>query len=170
MYFKTYHNFPQTTYNFAALCKGTHKLPDGRPMTYVGTKVYSNTKGKRFMAGDVTNNDGTGGWTVYGRYQKDEKIDDSSHQQSYQIGMVHPSKSERNKSDSKFYITYDTMNELNQWNTLFGNIVDGHHVLDMIEEAGSEDGTPAQEVVITGCDISTDHTFTALFDWMNMHY
>lgn len=47
--------------------------------------------------------------------------------------MVAPSKKERHKQDSRFYMTYDTMYELDGWHIIFGEVKDGRDMLDEIE-------------------------------------
>ena len=148
---------PINSRNFARICSGVDKDKDGKPLTYDGSRIYINQKGKRFMAGDITKNDGTGGATVTGeRYIPDEKATLSSHQPPFRLGMYKKNKKDRDMNDSKFYVTYDTMYELNGWNTLIGSVFEGYDMLDEIEAAGSESGKPEAEVILTKCEVLYD--------------
>ena len=98
----------------------------------------------------------------------DEMVHDSSHQPPYQVGYVAPSKAERNKNDSKFYITYDTMYGLNGWNVIFAEVFDGIDMLDEVEAAGSTDGTPRNsEVTISRCEVKYSKLAGNISYWMN---
>ena len=58
------------------------------------------------------------------------------------VGWAAPSIKTRNKNSSKFYITYDTMRDLDQWNVVFGTVPFNRDALAEIESYGSDNGTP----------------------------
>lgn len=67
---------PRTAHNFRCLCTGEYGLGiNGKPLHYKSTKF--NKVQRLFMAqgGDVVNNDGTSGESIYGPIFEDESFD-----------------------------------------------------------------------------------------------
>lgn len=106
------------------MCRGGFINKEGKELKYAGTKVFKNVKGKRFIAGDVSKDDGTGGETIYGPYLDDLKLKDRTHEPPFQLGIAAPSKKDRNKNTSMFYMNYDTHRSLDFWNIIIGEFYD----------------------------------------------
>ena len=70
---------------------------------------------------------------------------------------------------SKFYITYDTMRDLDLWNVVLGRVFKNFDMLQEIELAGTDDGTPVDEVVLTKCTINWEKASDDIF-YVKLNY
>ena len=61
----------------------------------------------------------------------------------------------KNSNTSQFFFTLAPCAKLNGKHVIFGEIVEGHEVLDLIEEAGEDGdaGTPSKRVSIADCGV-----------------
>lgn len=62
----------------------------------------------------------------------------------------------KNTNGSQFYITFVQCDWLNKKHTVFGEVVDGWDVLDMIQNEGTPSGKPKSEIQIVECGQVTD--------------
>lgn len=158
---------PKTANNFMVLCAGnkfkdpnTHKVvtPDKKfekPL-YVGSTVHRVIPGFMIQAGDFQNNDGTGGFSVYG-----PKFDDENFTLKHDpvAGTLSMANAGANTNGSQFFITVAPTDWLNGKHVVFGKIlndvkikgdkVDSSATAKKIEALGSASGATKTKIVIS---------------------
>jgi len=131
---------PRTAENFRCLC--THE----RGFGYKSSLFHRVIPGFMLQAGDFTNNNGTGGRSIYGGKFNDENFT-LSHE-PYCLAMAN---SGPGTNGSQFYITCDRTDWLNGKHVVFGKVTGGLDVVKKVERLGSKSGKPADKVVIQSC-------------------
>ena len=160
---------PVTVKNFLNFCNSKNSL------TYKGNFFYLIFQNYYCQTGDVVENHGFGGTSIYGPYFKCEnfsikhdsrgwcrfvysiKISTSTTVRTGQIcfllGVLTMHQRTTNRNDSQFLITFRKLISLDGKHVAFGKIVKGIHVLDIIESLGSKKtGRPKNEIYISDCD------------------
>ncbi|XP_072283990.1 peptidyl-prolyl cis-trans isomerase-like [Pyxicephalus adspersus] len=132
---------PKTANNFLALCTGSHGFG------YKGTLFYKIIPGYLCEGGDVTNNDGTGGKSIYGEKFADENFI-LKHNRA---GILAMANSGPDTNGSVFFICTSKTDWLDGKNVVFGSVVQGIDVLLLMEKCGSSKGKPSKKVVIADC-------------------
>eukprot|EP00903_Cladosiphon_okamuranus_P007868 g7606.t1 len=132
---------PRTAENFLAHCASGY---------YDGTKFHRNIKGFMVQGGDPLGT-GKGGESIWGGPFPDEFHPDNKHDKR---GMVSMASKGPNTNKSQFFITYTRQPHLNNVYTVFGKVIDGFEVLDMIEKApvGKKE-RPVTDIIIKHVDI-----------------
>lgn len=155
---------PRTVENFRCLCtgeKGFSKL-SGSPLHYKGSPFHRVIKGFMIQGGDTTKGNGTGGESIYGRRFDDEwparpaGADSrwihpaSRHDRKYLLSMANAGK---NTNGSQFFITTAPAPHLDGKHVVFGRVVQGKEVVDMIENqpVDSKSSRPFTKVVVSDC-------------------
>ncbi|CAO3669311.1 unnamed protein product [Rhizopus stolonifer] len=139
---------PKTAENFRALCtgeKGTGTF--GKPLHYKNSFFHRIIPGFMAQGGDFTLGDGRGGESIYGQKFRDENFD-LKHTSK---GLLSMANAGPNTNGSQFFITFDKTPWLNGNHTVFGEIVEGEKVLDLLEQHGSQSGRPNAKVEIVDC-------------------
>jgi peptidyl-prolyl cis-trans isomerase-like 3 len=95
---------------------------------YDNTIFHRNIKGFIIQGGDPTNT-GEGGESIYGKPFEDEFVDSLKHDRR---GMISMANSGPNTNGSQFFITYSRCSKLNKAYTIFGKVIDGFGVLDLM--------------------------------------
>ena len=99
----------------------------------------------RAQGGDPTGT-GRGGQSIWGGKFPDEIRDNLKHTNR---GILSMANSGPNANNSQFFITYTKAPHLNGKNTIFGKVIDGFTVLDMMEKTpGDERDRPLAEIRI----------------------
>ena len=101
------------------------------------------------QSGDFENFDGTGGESIYGGSFIDENFH-IRHEKPYLLTMYHK---EKNQNTSQFMVTFKRAPQLDGRNTVFGEMIDGLHVLTEIEVLGRGAGKTRKTVTIVDCGL-----------------
>lgn len=133
---------PKTCNNFRTLCNNNKKL------SYKNSPFHRIIKDFMLQGGDFTNENGTGGMSIYGNKFEDENFD-IPHDQSYLLSMAN---SGPNTNGSQFFITTSETPHLDGKHVVFGIVIKGHEVVDQLNEieTGGND-KPIDDVRILDC-------------------
>ncbi|CAF1474385.1 unnamed protein product [Adineta ricciae] len=136
------HVLPRTAQNFLSLCLNEHGF--GYRLSYFHRIIPD------FMAqgGDFEKSNGTGGYSIYG-----EKFDDEGFPYPHdRIGLLSMANSGPNTNGSQFFITFVPCPHLDNKHVVFGQVLQGFHILKDLEMSGSENGDVSREVKIAHSD------------------
>lgn len=135
---------PKTAENFRCLCTGEK----GPEYHYKGNFFHRVIA--KFMAqgGDITNQNGTGGHSIYG-----EKFDDEGiwfpHTHK---GILSMANAGPNTNGSQFFIVFQVTPHLNKKHTVFGRVIHNYDAVLKIEKNKTADGDkPVEQVTIANC-------------------
>ncbi|KAK1370019.1 PPIase cyclophilin-type domain-containing protein [Heracleum sosnowskyi] len=152
MVFELYYDLaPKTAENFRALCTGEKGLSSkiGKPLHYKGTFFHRIIKGSMAQAGDLLRRGGKCGESIYGDKFPDERpklLHDEP-------GLLSMAIADRDTHGSLFCITFKANHQLNRKYIVFGKLVEGHDVLEKIENCGDD---PDVIVKIINCGEKED--------------
>ncbi|GMI09620.1 hypothetical protein TrVE_jg9691 [Triparma verrucosa] len=117
---------PRTCDNFRQLCR----------TSYPKTKVHRVIPNFMFQTGDFTNNNGTGGASIYGGKFADEKFGVISHSAP---GILSMANSGPNTNGSQFFVTFSPCVHLDTKHVSFGRLLSGFELLDKIKSIETDD-------------------------------
>ncbi|KAK4349487.1 hypothetical protein RND71_032242 [Anisodus tanguticus] len=120
-------NLLQKCKNFLALCSSDY---------YDGTIFHRNIKGFMIQGGDPTGT-GKGGTSIWGKKFNDEIRESLKHNAR---GMLSMANSGPNTNGSQFFISYAKQPHLNGLYTIFGKVIHGFEVLDLMEKTPTGPG------------------------------
>ncbi|KAG4101517.1 cyclophilin-like domain-containing protein [Neocallimastix lanati (nom. inval.)] len=144
---------PKTCKNFKALCTGECER-NGKKLSYKGSIFYRVMKGFIIQGGDIDNNDGTGGESIYGKY-----FDDETFEIKHEEGIVSMANNGKNTNGSQFFIVTDyDIAEIDGQNVAFGKVYSGMDIVKSIESQRtiSIEGRgekPIDDCVISDCGV-----------------
>eukprot|EP00729_Bicosta_minor_P010719 gene10719-9688_t len=146
---------PLAAENFVSLCSGYKGKSSntGKPLHYKGCPFHRIVKGFVAQTGDIATGTGAGGESIWGKKFKDDlkglkvKLD--------KRGCVAMCNNGKNTNTSQFFFALAELPKLTGKHVVFGEIVEGMEVVDLIEEAGTEgsEGKPQVPVIIADCGV-----------------
>ena len=96
---------PKTVKNFESLCIGTGIGNYGKDLWYKGSRAWRNFPHYMISFGDIINNDGTSGESIYGPYFNDENFI-LQHDRPYLVCMNRVAEYGRDSNTSQFNIMF----------------------------------------------------------------
>ena len=149
---------PVACENFAALCSGSKGKSgtSGITLCYRGNRLHRVVRGFVAQGGDITFGNGSGGESIWGGKKfKDDKGGLKRKHDSR--GIVSMGNSGKNSNSSQFFFCLGPAKACDGKHVVFGKVVEGMEVLDLIEaearEPGSGDENPMREIVIVDCGV-----------------
>ncbi|XP_015783964.1 peptidyl-prolyl cis-trans isomerase A2 [Tetranychus urticae] len=141
---------PRTVKNFAALAskEGFNGL------SYKGSTFHRIIPDFMIQGGDITEKDGSGSISIYGKYFEDEnfKINHS------EAGLISMANAGKDTNGSQFFITTVVTDWLDGKHTVFGKVLDGMDVVKAIEQLAtdSEDKPFTEAKIVDSMVIDAD--------------
>lgn len=132
---------PKTCRNFRYFCSGTP--------SYEGSPFHRVIKDFMIQGGDITNGDGTGGFSMYGPKFADENFE-LKHNQP---GLLSMANSGPNTNGSQFFVTTKPTEWLDGKHVVFGIVLSGYEIINKIEnlETDANNNKPHLDVIIKKC-------------------
>ena len=137
---------PKTCENFRALCVGERASPSTRkPLHYASSVVHRVIPGFMIQGGDLTNHNGTGGESIYGRTFRDENFTLKHDARGVAASVM------KNCDEFVFAPAFamETTPHLDGKHCAFGRVLRGMDVVDAVEAVGSQSGATSVAVAVT---------------------
>ena len=131
---------PVTCKNFIELCKNK---------AYKNNQFHRLIKNFCIQGGDITNQDGTGGISIYGKTFKDENFN-IKHDK---LGMLSMANSGPDTNNSQFFITLKETPWLDGKHVVFGQIKSGLNLLKNFNNLEIKDDKPVNNIIISDCGL-----------------
>ena len=146
--FELYEDTPKTSENFRALCTGEKGVgKSGKTLHYKGSPFHRVISGFMAQGGDFTNENGTGGESIYGEKFEDENFI-HKHDKKFMLSMANAGPA---TNGSQFFITFVETPHLNGAHVVFGEVVEGQDVITALETVGSPSGQTSKPCFIADC-------------------
>lgn len=154
---------PNAVENFQALCtgsKGKSKSNSTINLSYKGSKLHRYVPGFMIQGGDFIFGNGSGGESIWGKKFKDDPLGLKLKHNSK--GILSMGNSGKNSNSSQFFITLGPAPHCDKKHVVFGKILYGLEVLDLIQDSIKncsdllQNEAPPIDLIITDCGIWTD--------------
>ncbi len=141
---------PKTVENFRALATGERGVgKSGKPLHFKGSIFHRIIPGFMCQGGDITNGDGRGGESIYGRFFHDEWEHGVIHHTD--PGLLSMANRGRDMQGSQFFITFGKAEWLDDKHVVFGRVSKGIDAVRALERVGSKSGKTSVPVVVVDC-------------------
>ncbi|KAM9331347.1 peptidyl-prolyl cis-trans isomerase D [Gastrophryne carolinensis] len=140
---------PKTAENFRALCtgeKGTGQST-GKPLHFKGCPFHRIIKKFMIQGGDFSNQNGTGGESIYGEKFEDENF----HYKHDKEGLLSMANAGPNTNGSQFFITTVPTPHLDGKHVVFGQVLKGFGIVKLLENVEVQEEQPKKPCVIAEC-------------------
>lgn len=140
---------PKTAENFRALCTGEKGIgpTTGKPLHFKGCPFHRIIKKFMIQGGDFSNQNGTGGESIYG-----EKFEDENFKYQHdQIGLLSMANAGADTNGSQFFIITVPTPHLDNKHVVFGRTLKGLGVIKMLEDTEVKDEKPVKQCIIENC-------------------
>ncbi|MXQ82166.1 hypothetical protein E5288_WYG007922 [Bos mutus] len=140
---------PKTAENFRALCTGEKGIgpTTGKPLHFKGCPFHRIIKKFMIQGGDFSNQNGTGGESIYGEKFEDENF----HYKHDKEGLLSMANAGSNTNGSQFFITTVPTPHLDGKHVVFGQVIKGMGVAKILENVEVKGEKPAKLCVIAEC-------------------
>lgn len=139
---------PKTCANFQALCTGELGTSrSGANLHFEGSRFHRIIPGFMCQGGDFTRGDGSGGESIYGKKFEDESFE----LKHVQPGLLSMANSGPDTNGSQFFLTTAKTPWLDGKHVVFGKVVSGMKVVNLMEDVGTPSGKPSKTVQIIKC-------------------
>lgn len=134
---------PKTADNFLQLCSGT------KGFGYKNSPFHRVIPGFMCQGGDFTNQDGTGGKSIYGNRFNDENFS----LEHTGPGIMSMANAGPDTNGSQFFLCTAQTAFLDGKHVVFGQVTKGYSVAKAVERMGSQSGQTKQPVMVSDCGV-----------------
>ncbi|GAQ81118.1 Peptidyl-prolyl cis-trans isomerase [Klebsormidium nitens] len=142
---------PETAENFLQLCQ----RPEGQG--FKNSRFHRVIPTFMCQGGDFTNDNGTGGRSIYGNKFPDENFI----LRHVGPGILSMANAGPNTNGSQFFLCVAATPWLDNKHVVFGQVVDGYNVVKAIEALGSRSGDTSEDIMIADCGVVSATTARA---------